>query len=90
MSVAFHTITPHAIHALQDDVGSLSNHKAWLTLFWMYHHGRTASDYEIKMMHKKWEADVSYRICECCYGTYVMVIKRGVMLTCYHESRLAS
>jgi hypothetical protein len=86
MSVAFHTITPHAIRALKDDVKGLTNQQAWLSLYWLYWHGHDASEYELRILAKPFEAEVVYRICDCCWGTYIMVIKRGVMFTCYERA----
>lgn len=96
MSVAFHTISQHAVDALIDDWHDLSLHQSWLSLFWMYHHGHDASEYELALLNKQFEAEAHYRICESCYGNYVMVIRRGVMTTCYdkpkyyYQDRMAS
>lgn len=88
MSAAFHTVTRHAVEALQDDIdpartGKLTTRQAWLSLHWLYRHGRDANEWETQELKKVFEADVKYRICECCWGCFCMVINRGVMVTVY-------
>ena|SRR5690348_17944094 len=91
---AFHTVTQHAVDALLDDLdpedmktgrrsGKMTSRQSWLALHWLWYHGRNANDYETQMLKRQFEAEVYYRICDCCWGIFLMVIKRGAMVTCF-------
>lgn len=79
-----HYISGHAIDQYMDRVilQECPRYVARLALWRMYYSGHDATPWEmIEFIHKPFSADDTWRISETCYGRFLMLIKRDVLVT---------
>src|SRR5512140_758773 len=75
-------ISLHAMERFVDRVdASLSHGHARVALYRMMQWSRKATEHMLHRLHVRVEWDADYYISECSYGTFLLAVKQGTLVT---------